>query len=176
LLSLISESSLGECWPVDSFISESISPPNSETAESSTSSLAGSDASMVGPRTTNAQTWRRMAAKRKQALASAVADRLAAAISDALEETAEDPAEIVVKSKATRRGESDYFDIEIGVDYFDGDERTALAVIEVLASLLRATTESQPGDADHWPMSYLKGCDLRQILVTCFLLETEVGG
>lgn len=119
-----------------------------------------------------ARTWARTAAKRKQALAGSLAEGLAEGIEDALEGFADAaPLEVRIKPEATRRGESDAFDLTLTIDAFSVDAATAEEIFRHVAYTLDATAD----DPDRWP-SYLASRDLKKIHASDFTLEGTVGG
>jgi len=94
------------------------------------------------------QTWRRASRKRQQEIALALGFAVKQAVEDTLGfSDGSSAADLTVRAMATRRGESDLFDVAIDIDVYGGDASASVAMFARLASFLDAAADAE---AEQW--------------------------
>jgi hypothetical protein len=133
--------------------------------------------------TVKARTWHRAGAKKKVALAQALAEEIALVIDGQLAGFPSDdvPADIEVESKVIRHDASDDFDLVVIVEAFGLDEVYGSELLENVKAIFAVTCESPGNSHEHWPTSVLellrerRGLIPEHIFASSYVLEGYIG-
>jgi hypothetical protein len=124
-----------------------------------------------------AQTWQRVAKRRKHQLALMLAERFAYALKSDLTEALLDlpPSERSIRAHAEathRGGASDWFDIKIGIALYSIDAALAHSLHERLCLLVDLAADNDP---ERWTVLARTYPELRKILATSFTIDGAIG-